>query len=443
MFEELKPLRRLQDLLPYLVDPKVGLIQWIQENPKEVGCPDFFRFMAQTGNTTAWVSQENFVMGSGAATTREMAVAKAVGEAVERYCPAIYKKSDFPLISYAEANFSCVHPSKFVLFSPQQYKQPKFVFKPLTEQSLIRWAAIQNLRTHKPTHIPALFVYLPYIFYRHEDEIPIAQSMSSGLSCHCSYEEAAIGGICEVIERDCFSMTWQAMVSRPRIRNTTLSRANGDLIQRFEKVGYRVYLVNITNDNGIPTVMSVARHDGKEAVPMVVAASTAPDPEEAVKKSLEELAHTERYVCQIQKERPRLPLMENHDNVRSQVSHVNFWCSPERVVHADFLTNSTAEIDFSDLPNAGSGDPAKDLETLVQRVADTGHDVLVADLTTEDVRELGLWVIRAVIPGYHPLFMGYHNRALGGTRLWEVPQKLGYKGIEPETGDNPFPHPFP
>ena len=67
----------------------------------------------------------------------------------------------------------------------------------------------------------------------------------------------------------------------------------------------------------------------------------------------------------------------------------------------------------------------------------------MADLTTPDVEELGLKVLRCVIPGFHPLFMGHNLRALGGSRLWEVPQKLGYRGINREFRDNPAPHPYP
>jgi ribosomal protein S12 methylthiotransferase accessory factor len=59
------------------------------------------------------------------------------------------------------------------------------------------------------------------------------------------------------------------------------------------------------------------------------------------------------------------------------------------------------------------------------------------------VEDLGLKVVRAVIPGYHPLVMGHRLRALGGKRLWTIPQKLGFKGITTEIGDNPYAHPYP
>jgi ribosomal protein S12 methylthiotransferase accessory factor len=39
--------------------------------------------------------------------------------------------------------------------------------------------------------------------------------------------------------------------------------------------------------------------------------------------------------------------------------------------------------------------------------------------------------------------MGYQNRALGGRRLYEVPQLLGFPGLKPGEPDNPYPHPFP
>jgi len=122
--------------------------------------------------------------------------------------------------------------------------------------------------------------------------------------------------------------------------------------------------------------------------------------------------------------------------------HGNFYCDHLNAPLVDFLF-APDQIDFHAIENLSTGDPEKDLKTLHDKVMRTGHRVLLADVTSEDVRGLGLTVIRAVIPGFHPLFFGHSIRALGGTRLWEVPQKLGYAGITPEFGDNPAPHPFP
>jgi ribosomal protein S12 methylthiotransferase accessory factor len=100
-------------------------------------------------------------------------------------------------------------------------------------------------------------------------------------------------------------------------------------------------------------------------------------------------------------------------------------------------------VPFDSLPSPGTGNPAADLDLVVERIAATGHRPLAVDITPVDVAQAGLTVVRALVPGYHPLIMGYPIRAKGGRRLWSVPQALGYPGIDPATGDNPLPHPFP
>jgi ribosomal protein S12 methylthiotransferase accessory factor len=100
-------------------------------------------------------------------------------------------------------------------------------------------------------------------------------------------------------------------------------------------------------------------------------------------------------------------------------------------------------VDFDDLPSPATGDPARDLRMLVESISRVGHRTVVCDLTTPDVAELGFSVVRAVVPGFHPLFMGFENRALGGRRLAEVPRRLGCTRIETELGDTALPHPYP
>lgn len=435
------PLARLADALPAILDARIGIIGELREHPAEIDSPRFFRYNCMAANTEAFGDYRNFAVGGGAATTRDMALAKAIGEAVERYCAAIYDKEALPLTSYAEAPFDCVAPSAFALYSAAQHAFPGFMFDPFLDSSPVRWVAARDLATGATIHVPAAMVYVPYFFYQGGEETPIAQPISTGLSCHCSYAEAALGALCEVVERDCFSLTWQARLSRPRIRPDTLSPANRALLARFEAVGYRVHLMDISNESRIPAVLAVARH-GAGFVPVAVAASCAPGPEEAVRKALEELAHTERYAFQIKGEIARLPRDPEYDNVVGQVDHVNFWVDPAHAAHADFLHAADAWRDFRTMPSLQCAAPAATLDRLVGRLRDTGYRALVADITTPDVRELGMWVVRALVPGYHPLFMGYHHRALGGERLWRVPQLLGYPGLAAGR-DHPFPHPFP
>jgi ribosomal protein S12 methylthiotransferase accessory factor len=436
-------LRRLEEVAPLLVDPVVGVIRGVEEVRREAGAPDFFHFGGQACDTSAFAPQRNFAYTGGASVHRGTALAKAVGEAVERYCAAIYDIDDFPLASFDEADFAAVEPEAFALFSPEQYASPGFPYVPFERDTPVRWAPMVDLSTGETVHVPAARIYIPWLYPPGEDS-PIDQPISTGLACHLSWAEAACGAVCEVVERDAALIAWQARVSPPQLRVETLSEANYDLVSRFERTGAQVRILDLTLDARIPTVMAVLVDPRPAAPALVFAPACSADPEAAVRKALEELAHTRRFCQFVKTGAPRIvPDPPEWPSVHGQRDHLNLYVDHASLPLVEFFFASKARVDFEELPNASTGDPARDLEVLVSRVASTGERVLAAELTTPDVGGVGLHVARAVIPGYQSLHMGFRNRSLGGRRLWEVPQRLGHPGITREGGDNPAPHPYP
>ena len=428
-------LKTLFHVIDSLVDERVGILRYVKEARSQAGAPDFFHFYSRACNTRAFSLQQNFAETGGASAQRQVAMAKAIGEAVERYCGAIYTKEEFPLETFESAPFRCISPEEFALYSLKQYEQQDFPYVPLSKTTQIRWIQAVDAQSGEVWHVPASMAYVPYFYDIDGGEPPIAQPISTGLACHSSQSEAAISALCEVVERDSFTITWQAMVPAPPIRHESLSEQNRDLVRRFEYTGSIVRILNMTLDHGIPTILSILMHPLDEVPAFVFAASAHPSPEIAVRKSLEELAHTRRLAVQLKQETLPLP--------RKQDVHVKLYTDHTSRSAVDFLMTSNHWMEFQELPDLSSSNPTQDLYTVAQRIANVGCKPLLADLTTPDVRELGLSVVRAVIPGFHPLCMGHHIRALGGWRLWSVPQKLGYRGITKEAGDNPAPHPFP
>jgi ribosomal protein S12 methylthiotransferase accessory factor len=437
------PLEVLRDALPTLVDPRVGVVRSVEIVAREAGAPDFFHAAATAAKTDAFVAQANFANAGGAADDRHRAIAKAVGEAIERYCSAIFDVNELPLSTYEDASFQCARPSEFALHSAAQYEEPGFPWVPFTGDTPVRWRSGVDLTTGEQCAVPAAMVLMPYHYYAGSGDAPICQPISTGLACHVGAARAAIAGICEVIERDAFTITWQARLAHTHIRVETLSDANYARVERFERTGSNVVLLNLTTDVEVPTVLAVLVSEAATVPALVFAAASDLDPEDAVRKSLEELAHTRRYSQQVLSRLPRLEEDPSHTNVVGQVDHLNFWADHAHRRHADFILASTRRMDFDELPCLATQSPHRDLETLVAKVRAIGHRVILIDLTTADVGELGFTVVRAVVPGFHPLFMGYRLRALGGRRLWEVPSALGYKGLDPDAADNPVPHPYP
>jgi ribosomal protein S12 methylthiotransferase accessory factor len=238
-------------------------------------------------------------------------------------------------------------------------------------------------------------------------------------------------------------INWQAMMAMPQIRVETLSDANFDRVARFDRTGHQVTLFNLTMPEGIPVIMAVARHPAATSPALVFAAACDPSPEAAVRKAMDELPHTRRYMQQIKRDFRRLVPEPGHGNVTDQPTHLNFWVDHANAHLADFTFASKKRIDFDSIEDISTGNVDTDARVMVDRLAKAGYRVMMTDLTTDDVAEYGFTVFKAVIPGFHPLQMGYRYRSLGGHRLWEAPSKLGQRGIKRETGDNPSPHPFP
>ncbi len=76
---------------------------------------------------------------------------------------------------------------------------------------------------------------------------------------------------------------------------------------------------------------------------------------------------------------------------------------------------------------------------LATELKQRGMQTIVIDVTTKDVRSLGLCVVRVLVPGMQPLDVWYRARHLGGRRLVQVPQKMGWPTAPTW---NPYPQPL-
>ena len=120
----LNSLTRLTDLLPILLDEHVGIIDFLKEQPVEISDPNCFRYGAKACNSSAFSPHGNFAVGGGSSVDPNIAMVRAIGECVERYCSAIYDLDDLPFTSYKDADFPCVPPHEFATYTAEQAKHP-------------------------------------------------------------------------------------------------------------------------------------------------------------------------------------------------------------------------------------------------------------------------------------------------------------------------------
>jgi ribosomal protein S12 methylthiotransferase accessory factor len=418
----------LPDKLSRLVDDDYGVVRTVYEVPRSAGAPMFFHARAEAARTERLGGYANHRYGGAASVSRSRAASKAVGEAVERYCSAQFALHELPLIARRHASFRCIDPQELALFDDSQYDTTDFPYAKFTDESEVRWTAAHDFTDGAAYYIPAVTAWFP--FWPANDSHPIMPSVTTGLACHTDRRRAILSALCEVVERDAFMLTWQTQRSPPRIDPSDLDHTAHALLGRFAAAGYKAELFDITTDICIPSILAVARPSFSVRGPRLsVATAVHPDPGTAVLKALEELEHTRAYSSQVDLPDELIAPEAVHD----QEDHLRFWGQRDVAADAGFLF-AGQQADLAQPPSSVQGDDM--LTTAVAAVTQAGYRVLVADLTTVDVREAGVTVVRVVIPGAQPLFFGHSHQASGGKRLAAASAESGSRL-------NPLPHPFP
>jgi ribosomal protein S12 methylthiotransferase accessory factor len=111
------------------------------------------------------------------------------------------------------------------------------------------------------------------------------------------------------------------------------------------------------------------------------------------------------------------------------------------LVHLDFLLQTERRVEI-DPTSAPPKTVALALEQALAAVDAAGFDVLETDLTTRDIAELGLHVVKVIVPGLVPLTADHRFPALASPRFRDVPRRLGLAD-DGAFEFNPIPHPFP
>jgi ribosomal protein S12 methylthiotransferase accessory factor len=427
--------------LETLVSPYTGVIRQAEE---VLAATEEIPLVAVTCET-ADLSADGAVrrVGSGSGSSREAALAAALGEAVERYsasCPP--KPGDLVVASAAELGAEAVTPARFGLFSPEQYEDERFPYRPFTERTRVVWTRGWTLPGGEPVLLPAQLVYLSDAYGA--EPVRIASSTSNGLACHATLEEAVLSGLLELVERDAFMIVWSNRLSLPR-----LSWDGDDELGDFEArylapTGLRYAAVDLSCFWDVPTALGVVRSDESATAALGVGACAAPTIRAAVRKALDEACRVHAWASDLLARDPAREFAPDGSDVRDFDDHVHYYADRKRAGAADFLDAcpATREVDEVE-PLAGKPVPEL-IEAVTRRLADRGSSAYAVDVTAPDIRAAGLAVARVLAPELCALDADHRARFLGGRRRYLAAFRLGLCRRPLEPGDlNPWPHPFP
>jgi len=220
-------------------------------------------------------------MGKGASPIQ--AEASACMELAERFSFFSYKNnpSNFLTGDYATM-ISGGYPVlalKYLLASVHDSHSSIELLEQLLEDIPLQWTWGTNITRGEDVLIPFSWFF--------------AINEFNGPSAGNTHEEAAMQGICEIVERHVCSLISQQQLMTPQIdTNSVRDVVAKGLLDKFKSQNVELYLNDFTLDTGICTVgaLAIDRSTFPSKSEIVYTAGTTPDPEKALIRAITEVA---------------------------------------------------------------------------------------------------------------------------------------------------------
>jgi len=333
-----------------------------------VGIPVFsaIRPSAETGAISVY---------NGKGLTKEEAKVSAIMEGVERYSAEV---RGYNIVRQGVEEFmashNAVHPLELIITPVAAYH---LMGMP------VAWVKGVELNSMDETWVPASAVFHPYVA---KSDLALFRTSTNGLAAGNHLEEAILHGMCEVIERD----AWSLAEGRRKINGNVEVPEHGrvrDLYDSFTSKGIEVHLKNLTSDIGVPTI-AAATDDVEMQDPALLTLGIGChlNPEVAAVKALLEVAQSR--LTQIHGAR--------EDTVRGEHTRKLGYERMKRI-NAMWLTEEGDRLSLSDLPNRETDDIFDDLQVVRTQLNSRGlNSTVVVNLTR---RDLDIPVVRVIVPG--------------------------------------------
>lgn len=310
-------------------------------------------------------------MGKGASPTQ--AEASACMELAERFSFFAYKSNpgnflngDYP--SMVKAGYPVLGLT-YLLHSVHDTRSSAELLGQLLENIPMQWAWGTNVTTGQDVLIPFSWFY--------------AINEFNGPSAGNTLEEAALQGICEIVERHVC-----ALVSHEKIVTPGLDLASvqdpvaRDLLHKFRAQDIELYLNDFSLDTGICTVgaLAIDRSTFPGRSEIVYTAGTTPDPEKALIRALTEVAQLAG------------DFNSNSNYVASGLP------KPLAMEEVDYVTETSETVTMQQMANLSDNNIRVEIANCLAALRKIDLEVLMIDVTHSG---LGIPALYTIIPGAH------------------------------------------
>jgi YcaO-like protein with predicted kinase domain len=347
------------------------------------------------------------------------AKAGALMEAIERQTAL---KARLPFI---EDSFSNLRKSRPVL-DPKSVNQE---FKPgYSENCIYSWSEGLDIVSGESCWVPTKFA--GYLWHDVPHPACFALTDTNGLASGNCYQEAICHALCELAERDAWTMAELGAHQMPRERRSFAlgaEAANGpddleafpcvdlgsnELLEKFWQAGLFPVVRDITSSMGVPSFFASVADESITGFPMAHSGLGAhPNAKVAVNRALAELAQSRCVDIHAVRE----------DILPPDAAAQHFALHTRRIsaVHREnwYLARSKHLRKLSEVPSHSFATIEEDLEFLLQRFAACGlRQIIVIDFTPHLTTHS---VVRVIVPGVESWAMDHGRLGQRAVEFWK------------------------
>lgn len=345
---------------------------------------------------------------NGKGVSKTEAEVSAIMEGIERYSSEVNEEIIIDASqSELDGKVNFLSPYELALPAPEMFN----------EYIKIGWVKGYDLIRREDIYVPANSVFHPYPLKR---DYPLFRTNTNGLASGNTIEEAIFHGLCEVIERDAWSLVEMKRTFPKDLVIEISDPLLEDFLKRFRENEIEIIFKDITSDIQVPTILA-AIDDLKLKDPtlLVMGMGTHIDPKVALYRAITEAAQSR--LTQIHGAREDT----NKADMKRRIGY-------ERIKRMNwfYLNQFGVKTKTSDFTIKASDDILEDINTVLDVLMKKGiNRAIVVDLTR---KELNIPVVRVLIPQLEQY--GIDNSRIGSRgRMREVDKNYYLFGPKPSS----------
>lgn len=402
--------------LSLIVSDKFGIVNAILSR-KELDKYNLFMYQCLSANIKKLINVDRDISsgGLGVNEDKKSALIGCIAEAIERYCISFYDDDDLLYCRKDDLSANEIL-IPYNLYSNYQYKQNVNFANPNTD--FIHWDKVFSVTSPSVwKYYPASLIYMPF-----QSSKIVAETTSTGLAAGFRLEDCILSGLLELIERDAIMINFAQRLNPVEINLDSFKKDNRKFIDNI-KEEYNVKIYKLYSDIDVPIYCSIIWNKWKGKIHYGIGACANLDSDIAVNKSLKESLFTYFYSKNI------MDLKTNNlSKIKTLYEHFLYYQGD----NFNKLLFDSKIIDY--VRNITS------YEQLLASLNKNKIQIYYKELTTEDVFDTKLRVVRVVTDQLIDINKNHSLARLGASRFWDVPKKLGLKCDETLSY---LPHPFP